>query len=91
VLDVRKTVHGQGLSFTEIAKTVGERWQVLLPQHRKEYERQAKVAKDNFHAQLAEYKKTPQYDAYQKYLEEFRTKHPASFTGKQSVSFASVV
>lgn len=35
------------------------------------------VQKEKYYAGLAEYKKTPQYEAYQKYLEDFKAKHNA--------------
>ena len=44
-------------------------------------ERQTKVAKEKYYAALAEYKKTPQYEAYQKYLEEFKEKQAPSAKG----------
>lgn len=72
---------GQDLSFTEIAKVVGERWQVLPAEEREACERQANGAKEKYYAGLAEYKKTPQYEAYQKYLEEFKAKHNAPTKG----------
>ncbi|KAL1611069.1 hypothetical protein SLS59_000706 [Nothophoma quercina] len=69
--------HPKDLSFTEIAKVVGERWQVLPAEEREACERQANSAKEKYYAGLAEYKKTSQYEAYQKYLEEFKAKHNA--------------
>lgn len=45
-------------------------------------ERQANTAKEKYYAQLAEYKKTPQYEAYQRYLEEFKAKHSAPPKGE---------
>jgi len=74
-------LRGQELSFTEIAKVVGERWQVLPVDAREACERQANAAKEKYHAELAEYKKTPQYHNYQKYLEEFKAKHAAAPKG----------
>ncbi|KAF1974001.1 hypothetical protein BU23DRAFT_638557 [Bimuria novae-zelandiae CBS 107.79] len=74
---VRETLKGQELSFTEIAKVVGERWQVLPAEAREACERQASSAKEKYYAELAEYKKTPEYESYQKYLEEFKAKHAA--------------
>ncbi|OCK78831.1 hypothetical protein K432DRAFT_406138 [Lepidopterella palustris CBS 459.81] len=72
---MREVLKGQDLSFTEIAKIVGERWQVLSSDAREACERQANIAKEKYYSELAEYKKTPQYEAYQKYLEEFKAKH----------------
>lgn len=79
---VVESVKGQELSFTEIAKIVGERWQVLPTDAREACERQANTAKEKYYAEMAEYKKTPQYDAYQKYLEEFKAKHAAQHKGE---------
>jgi len=81
---MREVLKGQGLSFTEIAKIVGERWQVLSPEAREACESQANAAKEKYYPELAEYKKTPQYDAYQKYLEEFKAKHAAPPKGTES-------
>ena len=60
---------------------MGERWQVLPAEEREACERQANSAKEKYYAGLAEYKKTPQYEAYQKYLEEFKAKHNAPTKG----------
>jgi hypothetical protein len=73
--EMREQLKGQDLTFTEIAKVVGERWQVLEPELREQCERQANIAKENYYRQLAIYKKTPEYESYQKYLEDFKAKH----------------
>lgn len=54
-------------------------------------ERQANAAKEKYYAELAEYKKTAQYDAYQKYLEEFKMKHAAPAKGKLFVIFVNAL
>jgi hypothetical protein len=79
---VRESLRGQDLSFTEIAKVVGERWQVLPAESRELCERRANAAKEKYYAELSEYKKTTQYDLYQKYLEDFKAKHAAPPKGK---------
>ncbi|CAI9635260.1 unnamed protein product [Alternaria burnsii] len=81
---VRESLKGQDLSFTEIAKVVGEKWQVLPAEEREGCERQANGAKEKYYAELAEYKKTPNYEAYQKYLEDFKAKHSVPTKGKRS-------
>ncbi|KAF2440972.1 hypothetical protein P171DRAFT_488550 [Karstenula rhodostoma CBS 690.94] len=84
---VRENLKGQELTFTEIAKIVGERWQVLPADSRDACERQANSAKEKYYAELAEYKKTPEYEFYQKYLEDFKAKHaapPKEAEGKRS-------
>ncbi|KAF2098548.1 hypothetical protein NA57DRAFT_75788 [Rhizodiscina lignyota] len=72
---VRETLKGQDLSFADIAKIVGERWQVLSPESREACDKQASAAKEKYYQQLAEYKKTPEYSQYQVYLAEFKAKH----------------
>ncbi|PVH92977.1 hypothetical protein DM02DRAFT_542433 [Periconia macrospinosa] len=86
---VREALKGQDLSFTEIAKVVGERWQMLPAEAREACESQANVAKERYYAMLTEYKKTPQYEAYQKYLEEFKAKHAAPQKGKSKSDLAA--
>jgi len=81
---VRESLKGQDLSFTEIAKVVGEKWQVLPAEEREGCERQANGAKEKYYAELAEYKKTPHFEAYQKYLEDFKAKHSVPTKGKRS-------
>lgn len=72
---------GQDLSFTEIAKIVGEKWQVLPVDERENCEKQANGAKEKYYAELADYKKTTQFEVYQKYLEDFKAKHAAPTKG----------
>lgn len=72
---IREELRGQDLSFTEIAKVVGERWQILPADVREACEQQANTAKEKYYSELAEYKKTPEYAQYQEYLTEFKAKH----------------
>lgn len=72
---MRDSLRGQDLSFTEIAKVVGERWQELSPEAKEPCERQAQALKEKYYSELAEYKKTPHYASYQKYLIDFKAKH----------------
>jgi hypothetical protein len=81
--EVREELRGQDHSFTEIAKLVGERWQVLSPDIRDACERQAAAAKEKYYNELSEYKKTPQYSQYQQYLADFKLKHAAPRSGKR--------
>ena len=90
VLDVRETLRGQDLSFTEIAKVVGERWQLLPQAEREGFERQAALEKERYYAQLAEYKKTPEYAQYQEYLVEFKAKHAVPRRG-QLIWFCTII
>ncbi|KAI4845647.1 hypothetical protein E4T44_04405 [Aureobasidium sp. EXF-8845] len=81
--EIRDQLRGQELSFTEIAKLVGERWQELQAHEKEPCEREAQVLKDTYHSELREYKKTPQYQQYQDYLVEFKAKHSGDASQQQ--------
>ncbi|KAB5580526.1 hypothetical protein GE09DRAFT_1167989 [Coniochaeta sp. 2T2.1] len=72
---MRDDLKGRNLTFTEIAKLVGEHWQNLSVAEKEPFESQAQTAKDKYNNQLAEYKKTPEYRRYQEYLEEFKSRY----------------
>ncbi len=71
---MREDLKSHSLSFTEIAKLVGENWQNLDQAERESYENQANAAKDKYRRNLAEYKKTPECRRYAQYLQEFKEK-----------------
>ena len=83
---VREELRPLKLSFTEIAKTVGERWQVSSPEGKEPYETQAATAKEAYNTEMAKYKRTPQYQEYMQYLTEFKARYaaPSSSTGKRT-------
>lgn len=78
---MREDLKGRNLSFTEIAKLVGENWQNLSQPEKEPYEQQAFVAKERFNNELTEYKKTGHYKEYQLYLAEFKSKHSTAQQG----------
>ncbi|KAK6334669.1 hypothetical protein TWF718_010118 [Orbilia javanica] len=82
--NVREELKGQSLSFTEIARLVGERWKVLPPEQKEEYEYRAGVMKDRYNQELAAYKKTDQFKEYSQYLLEFKSKEAAKEAGEAS-------
>jgi hypothetical protein len=71
---MRMDIKGRHLSFTEIAKLVGENWQNLSPTEKEPYEAQAFIAKEKYNAELAKYKTTEEYRRYSEYLQEFKAK-----------------
>ncbi|RQM06968.1 hypothetical protein DH86_00000115, partial [Scytalidium sp. 3C] len=75
---------GKHLSFTEIAKLVGENWQTLSPAEKEPYEHQAFVAKERYNNELNEYKKTEQYKEYARYLAEFKAKQQNQQQGQSN-------
>ncbi|KAI4721853.1 hypothetical protein E4T48_01866 [Aureobasidium sp. EXF-10727] len=74
---IRDQLKGRDLSFSEIAKLVGERWQELQAHEKEPCEREAQSLKDKYYSELRQYKKTPQYKQYQDYLIDFKAKHSA--------------
>ncbi len=87
----RDQLKDQSLSFTELSRQVGERWQALSPEQREYWKQKAAIPWEKYKADLAQYQKTEQYQEYQKYLEEFKAaearKHPEkkqSSTNRQS-------
>lgn len=72
---VREEVKDQNLSFTQIAKLVGDRWQKLDPAGKEPFEVQANAAKERYNIQLSTYRKTDAYKEYMQYLAEFKSKH----------------
>lgn len=78
---MREDLKSQNLTFTEIAKLVGENWQSLAPAEKETYESQANAAKEKYHRDLAEYKKTPDYRRYAQYLHDFKEKQAKQTKG----------
>jgi len=68
----------ENLSFTTIAKKVGERWQDLPADEKEPHELEASSAKERYHSELADYKTTNSYREYQQYLVDFKAKNTLS-------------
>lgn len=81
---MRDDLKSQNLTFTEIAKLVGENWQSLQPGEKVFFESQANAAKERYHQQLAEYKKTSEYRKYAQYLHDFKERQAKQFKGQDS-------
>ncbi len=82
-IEMRVDLKGRHLSFTEIAKLVGENWQSLPPNEKEPYETQAFNMKEQYNTELAEYKKTENHRKYMEYLNEFKEKQAGLHHGKQ--------
>lgn len=72
---VREEVKDQNLSFTQIAKLVGDRWQKLEVAEKEPFEAQANADKEKYNIQLSAYRKTDAYKEYMQYLSDFKAKH----------------
>lgn len=75
---IREDLKPECLSFTDIAKRVGEQWQVLPVHIKASYETQASTAKGKYCAELDSYKTTQEYRQYNDYLADFKLKHNVS-------------
>ncbi|KAF6235904.1 hypothetical protein HO173_006100 [Letharia columbiana] len=80
---IREELKPENLSFTAIAKRVGERWQDVSAEEKEPYESEASAAKEKYHAEMADYKTTRSYRVYQQYLAEFKAKHATNSGGKR--------
>jgi len=79
---MREDLKGRNLSFTEIAKLVGEHWQNLNPYEKEPFESHAATAKERYLGELTEYKKTDHYREYSSYLVEFKARQQNQNAGK---------
>ncbi|KAI9821035.1 MAG: hypothetical protein M1827_003768 [Pycnora praestabilis] len=73
---VRRELQGQNVSFVNIAKMVGERWQAISPEEKEYWQSQASAAKELHDTEFAEYRKTDDYKQYMSYLADFEKKNP---------------
>ncbi|KFY50722.1 hypothetical protein V495_00110 [Pseudogymnoascus sp. VKM F-4514 (FW-929)] len=73
---MRADLKDKSLSFTDIAKLVGKKWQSLTPSEKELYEQQSFAAKRKFITELVEYRKTESYKTYAEYLLHFKAKQP---------------
>jgi hypothetical protein len=88
---MREDLKRRNLSFTEIAKLVGENWQNLSPGEKEPYEQQAFSAKETYNNELAEYKKTNQYKVYSEYLADFKARQSNQQQGKLTQARTSII
>lgn len=83
---MRDDMKERQLSFTEIAKLVGEHWQSQSPEEKDVFEQQAFAQRERFNAEMSEYKKTDNYATYAAYLAEFKARQ----AGQQQVAGADI-
>ncbi|KAL8843559.1 MAG: hypothetical protein Q9170_000063 [Blastenia crenularia] len=81
--EIRDDLKPENLSFTDIAKRAGELWQALTPEGKKPFEAEAGSAKEEYLADLAQYKTTDNYKQYTHYLADFKATHPPMSEGKK--------
>ncbi|ORX90605.1 HMG-box [Basidiobolus meristosporus CBS 931.73] len=71
---VRAEYKNQNMTFTEIAKIVGDRWKAISREEKEQVELSATQAREGYYEALRSYKETDEYKEYQMYLAEFRKK-----------------
>ena len=76
----REQVKEQNLSFTDLSKVVGEKWQKLTRDGKEEWKGKGSIPWERYKAEMVEYQKTDEYQQYQRYLADFKatqaTKNP---------------
>lgn len=71
---IREELKGQNLTFTELAKIVGDRWKTIDSREKEKLGADAMALKEKYLHDLNDYKKTNEYREYQVYLSEFKSK-----------------
>jgi hypothetical protein len=88
--DQLRTDHEVGqLSFVDIAKEVGRRWQELPAEQKRAWESNAARAMQEYESQMDAYKKTEHWKKYQHYLNDFRAKQNQPSSGKRPAASRS--
>ncbi|KAH7093709.1 hypothetical protein FB567DRAFT_610283 [Paraphoma chrysanthemicola] len=77
------------LSFVNIAREVGRRWQELPAEQKRIWESNAARAMQEFEAQMDDYKKTDNWRRYQTYLNDFKAQQSQGSGGKRPVASRS--
>ena len=67
----REQLKEQNLSFTDLSKIMGEKWQRLTRDEKEVWKKKSAVPWERYKAGLAEYQKTDGFREYQRYLTEF--------------------
>ncbi|BFZ62746.1 hypothetical protein YB2330_003856 [Saitoella coloradoensis] len=80
--ELKKDVANNSLSFTDIAKIVGDRWKLLDPEEKERMEDDAARKKEDFANAMLKYRSSQEYYKYQVYLTQFREKHPNADLGE---------
>ena len=68
----REQLKEQNLSFSDLSKVVGGKWQQLRRDKNKEWKIKGGVLRERYKVKLAEYQKTDNFQDYQRYLAEFK-------------------
>ncbi|CAO3661608.1 unnamed protein product [Umbelopsis ramanniana] len=75
---VRSELKDYNMSFTDLAKIVGDRWKSISPGEKEQYDRTALNAKEEYLEALSKYEQTDDHKDYQRYLVDFKVKQQAA-------------
>ncbi|KAI9285354.1 hypothetical protein BC943DRAFT_324111 [Umbelopsis sp. AD052] len=75
---IRSELKDYNMSFTDLAKIVGDRWKSISPNEKDQYDRTALNAKEEYLDALAKYEQTDDHKDYQRYLVDFKVKQQAA-------------
>ena len=75
--NIREELKAQNLSFSNLSKHVGEKWQAISESEREGWKQKGAGPWEDYKAQVAEYRKTEQYREYQNYLSQFKADQEA--------------
>ena len=81
---VREDLQCQPLSFTQISKEVGERWQRLTPEEKRGWRLQSALPWRQYRTDLAKYRLSDDYQHYRQYLSKFTSAQVARRGGDPS-------
>lgn len=70
--DIREELKSQGLSFTEMSRRVGERWQSLKPAEKESWKQQAALPWESYKIELADYQQSDSCKEHAQYLANFK-------------------
>jgi hypothetical protein len=82
--EVRRQMQDHGMTFVELAKSVGTRWAMQSADERNTWALAALKEKLRFQDQLQLYGGTQEYLQYQEYLQDFKNQHNSSGQAQQS-------
>lgn len=82
----REQLKEQNISFADISKLVGEKWQQLTRDEKEEWKTKSAVPWEKYKAELADYQQTIDFRDYQRYLAEFKASQAAKKPQRRSSS-----
>jgi hypothetical protein len=85
--EVRLELQKQGsrLNGVEIFQLAGRRWSALPPEDKRVRMEETRKAREQYKADINEYRMTPQYAEYQKYLAEFQRDQACATSGMSAI------